>query len=152
MLHVMLDLYECNPELLADETFLWQMLDEYPDLIRMEKVSPVELRYITTSDPLDAGYSGFVIIATSHISLHVWPAYKMANMDIFSCEYFDQESVVRYAAMKFQSEDVEVHVVERATRSPRLATRQPAWRDSPATRPENFPGFKDSFGVPELPF
>ena len=152
MMHVMLDLYECNPELLADETFLWQVLDEYPDLIRMEKVSPVELRYIATSNPLDAGYSGFVIIATSHVSLHVWPAYKMVNMDIFSCEQFDEESVVRYAEMKFQSEDVEVHVVERATRSPRLATRQPVWRGIPVVRPDEFPGFKDPFGVPDIPF
>ena len=152
MLHVMLDLYECNAELLADETFLWQLLDEYPDLINMEKVSPVELRYITTSDPLDAGYSGFVIIATSHVSLHVWPAYKMVNMDIFSCEHFDQESVVRYATMKFQTEDVEVHVVERATRSPRRATRQPVWRDILVGSPDEFSGFKHSFGVPDISF
>ena len=118
----------------------------------MEKVSPIELRYIATSNPLDAGYSGFVIIATSHVSLHVWPAYKMVNMDIFSCEHFDQESVVRYATMKFQTEDVEVHVVERATRSPRPATRQPVWRDILVGRPDEFPGFKDSFGVPDIPF
>lgn len=152
MLHVMLDLYGCNPELLADETFLWQVLDEYPDLIRMEKASPIELRYIATSNPLDAGYSGFVIIATSHVSLHAWPAYKMINMDIFSCEHFDQESVVRYATMKFQSEDVEVHAVERATRSPRLVTRQPIWRDIPVAWPDEFPGCKDPFGVPDILF
>jgi S-adenosylmethionine decarboxylase len=152
MLHVMLDLYECNPELLADETFLCQVLDEYPDLIGMEKVSPIELRYIATSNPLDAGYSGFVIIATSHVSLHVWPAYKMANMDIFSCEHFDQESVVRFATMKFQSEDVEVNVVERATRSPRPTTRQPVWRGNPVARPDEFPRFKDPFGAPDIPF
>src|SRR5438105_7106558 len=119
MLHVMLDLYGCHADLLSNEAFLRRVLDDYPTRIAMEKVSPIELRYIVTSNPLDAGYSGFVIIATSHVSLHVWPAYKMVNMDIFSCEHFDQESVVRYATMKFQTEDVEVHVVERATRSPR---------------------------------
>jgi len=135
MLHVMLDLYGCNPELLADEIFLWQVLDEYPDLIGMQKVSPIELRYIVTSNPLDAGYSGFVIIATSHVSLHVWPAYKMVNMDIFSCEHFDQESVVRFATMKFQSEDVEVHVVERATRSPRVALPLRRSSNDPACLP-----------------
>ena len=152
MLHVMLDLYGCNPELLADEIFLWQVLDEYPDLVRMEKVSPVELRYITTSDPLDAGYSGFVIIATSHVSLHAWPAYKMINMDIFSCEHFDQESVVRYATMKFQTADVEVHVVERATRSPRLATRQLPRRNIPVAGPDELPGWNDPLGVPDILF
>ena len=152
MLHVMLDLYGCNPELLADEIFLWQVLDEYPDLIGMQKVSPIELRYIVTSNPLDAGYSGFVIIATSHVSLHAWPAYKMINMDIFSCEHFDQESVVRYATTKFQTEDVEVHVVERAKRSPRLATRQLVRRDIPVAWLDEFPGCKDPFGVPDILF
>jgi len=152
MLHVMLDLYGCNPELLADETFLWQVLDEYPDLVRMEKVSPVELRYITTSDPLDAGYSGFVIIATSHVSLHAWPAYKMINIDIFSCEHFDRESVVRYATMKFQAADVEVHAVERATRSPRLATRQLLPRNIPVAWPGEFPGCDDACGVRDILF
>ena len=36
MLHVMLDLYGCPPELLADEAFLRQVLDNYPARIAME--------------------------------------------------------------------------------------------------------------------
>ena len=121
MRHIMMDLYDCNPELLADETFLRQVLEEYPDRIGMQKMGPAELRYIETSNPLDAGYSGFVIIATSHVSLHAWAPYKMINIDIFSCEEFDKEDVLRFATTKFQTEDVEVHMVERAQRSPRLS-------------------------------
>src|SRR5438105_8593820 len=124
MLHVMLDLYGCHPDLLADEAFLRQVLDNYPARIAMEKVSPVELRYIETSNPLDAGYSGFVIIATSHVSLHAWPPYGMVNIDIFSCEEFDVDDVLWFATTRFQTKDVEVHAVERATRSPRVSTRQ----------------------------
>src|SRR5713226_150713 len=123
MLHMMMDLYNCNPELLADETHLRQVLEEYPGRIGMKKMGPVELRYIATSNPSDAGHSGFVIIATSHVSLHAWPPYKMINIDVFSCEEFDTEEVVRFATTKFQAEDVEVHVVERAKRSPRLSER-----------------------------
>jgi len=124
MLHMMLDLYSCPRDLLADEVFLRRVLDEYPARIAMEKVSPVELRYIETSNPLDAGYSGFVIIATSHVSLHAWPPYGMVNIDIFSCEYFDTDDVVAFATAAFQTTDVEVHVVRRATRSPRVPMRQ----------------------------
>ena len=120
MLHVMIDLYGCNPALLANEAFLHQVLDEYPERIGMDKVSPVVLRDIKTSNPLDDGFSGFVIIATSHVSLHAWPPYRMINIDIFSCEDFEQEEVVRYAAEQFQAQDIEVHAVERATRSPRV--------------------------------
>ena len=123
MLHVMLDLYGCNAELLADEALLRQVLDEYPARISMVKVSPVELRHIKTNNPLDAGFSGFVIIATSHISLHAWPPYGMVNIDIFSCEDFDVQETVTYARMMFQTDDVEVQTVERALRSPRMSTK-----------------------------
>ncbi len=88
MQHVMIDLYGCNSALLASETLLRRVLDEYPDRIGMEKVSPVFLRDIKTSNPLDDGMSGFVIIATSHVSLHAWPCYGMVNIDVFSCEEF----------------------------------------------------------------
>ena len=123
MIHVMLDLYGCKPELLANEALLRQVLDEYPTRIDMEKVSPVELRDIKTSNPLDDGFSGFVIIATSHVSLHAWPPYGMVNIDIFSCEDFGVKDTIAFAQLMFQTKDIEVHVVERALRSPRMSTK-----------------------------
>jgi S-adenosylmethionine decarboxylase len=123
MIHVMLDLYGCNPHLLANEALLRQVLDQYPTRIGMEKVSPVELRDIKTSNPLDDGFSGFVIIATSHVSLHAWPPYGMVNIDIFSCEDFDVNDTIAFAQQMFQTNDVEARVVERALRSPRLLTK-----------------------------
>src|SRR5450759_2394045 len=106
--HVMIDLYGCNPEVLANEALLYQVLDQYPDRIGMEKVSPVFLKDIKTSSPLDDGLSGFVIIATSHVSLHAWPCYGMVNIDVFSCEEFSPEEVVRFASHMFQARDVAV--------------------------------------------
>ena len=122
MLHVMIDLYGCSPTLLANEALLRQVLDQYPDRIGMEKVSPVYLKDIKTSNPLDDGMSGFVIIATSHVSLHAWPCYGMVNIDVFSCEEFSPEAVARFAQHMFQAKDIELNVVERATRSPRRST------------------------------
>lgn len=119
MRHVMLDLYGCDPGLLADEAHLRRVLDEYPARIGMEKVSSVELRYIRTSNPMDDGYSGFVIIATSHVSLHAWPPYGMINIDIFSCNEFDETEVIVFARAMFAPKDVEVQSVLRAIRSPR---------------------------------
>jgi len=124
MQHVMLDLYGCSPSLLENEAFLWDVLDRYPAHIGMQKVGPVELRYIETNNPLDDGFSGFVIIATSHVSLHAWAPYRMVNMDIFSCEDFDVAEVVAFARKLFQTDDVEMHVVERANRSPRISTKR----------------------------
>ncbi len=119
MRHVMLDLYGCDPVLLADEAHLRRVLDEYPARIGMQKASPVSLRYIRTSNPLDDGYSGFVIIATSHVSLHAWPPYGMVNLDIFSCNEFDEEEVIAFARVMFAPGDIEVQSLLRAKRSPR---------------------------------
>jgi S-adenosylmethionine decarboxylase len=120
MKHLLLDLYGCDPTLLADEEFLRRFLDEVPDRIEMQKVSPISLYYIdAVTNPDDAGQSGFVIIATSHASLHAWPPYRMVNIDVFSCEDFDENAVVAFACEAFGAQDREVKTVIRATRSPR---------------------------------
>src|ERR1700686_2425074 len=111
MRHVMLDLYGCDARLLADEAHLRRVLDEYPARIGMEKVSPVELRYIKTTNPLDDGYSGFVIIATSHVSLHAWPPNGMVNKVVFSFNEFDGADVVTFARAIFNPADIEVQNV-----------------------------------------
>src|SRR6516165_8387739 len=130
MQHVMLDLYGCNPGLLEDETFLRDVLDCYPMHIGMQKVGPVELRYIKTNNPLDDGYSGFVIIATSHVSLHSWAAYRMVNLDIFPREEFDIEDALAVARRMFQPSDLEVHVIQQALRPPRVSPREQTRADS----------------------
>lgn len=123
MKHIMLDLYGCSPERLADESLLRRVLEDLPNQVNMTKVGPAELRYIKTSSPLDDGYSGFTIIATSHCSLHAWAPYGMVNIDVFSCEPFSTEVVTAFVREQFQTSDVEIHEVERATRSPRVSFR-----------------------------
>lgn len=120
MQHVMLDLYGCDTNLLADEEYIQKVLEDYPSVIHMERIF-TKLSFISTSDPLDSGLSGFSIIATSHISLHAWPPYGMVNLDIFSCEDFRVEDAVDYAKTMFHPSDLELQVIERATRSPRLS-------------------------------
>jgi len=70
LVHLMLELYGCSREVLTDESLIRRLLDKYPGYVGMEKVSPVHLYDIETSNPLDAGISGFVVIAQSHISVH----------------------------------------------------------------------------------
>lgn len=117
LVHLMLELYGCKREVLTNEPLLRRVLDEYPGRVEMEKVSPVHLYDIETSNPLDAGMSGFVVIAQSHISMHAWPEYGEVDIDICSCKHFSQEDAIAYAKEMFQTDDVEAHFVVRATRS-----------------------------------
>ena len=125
LVHLMLELYSCDRELLSNEPLVRRVLDEYPARVGMEKMSPVYLSQIETSNPLDAGLSGFVIIAQSHISLHAWPEYGEVDIDICSCKDFSQEDAIAFAKEMFRTDDVESHFVVRATRSLRPETSDP---------------------------
>ena len=125
LVHLMLELYNCDRELLSNEPLIRRVLDEYPGKVDMEKVSPVHLYQIDTSNPLDAGLSGFVVIAQSHVSLHAWPEYGEVDIDICSCKEFSQEDAIAFAKEMFQSDDIETHFVIRANRSLRPETPDP---------------------------
>jgi S-adenosylmethionine decarboxylase len=125
LVHLMLELYNIDRETLSNEPLIRSVLDRYPGRVGMEKVSPVHLYDIETSNPLDAGLSGFVVIAQSHISLHAWPEYGEVDIDICSCKEFSQEDAVAFAREIFRSDDVEAHFVVRATRSLRPAEPDP---------------------------
>jgi len=125
LVHLMLELYGCDRQLLSNEPLVRRVLDEYPEHVEMEKVSPVHLYQIETSNPLDAGLSGFVVIAQSHISLHAWPEYGEVDIDIRSCKEFSQEAAIAFAKTMFQTDDVEAHFVVRGTRSLRPETPDP---------------------------
>ena len=117
LVHLMLELYGCDRHILSNESLVKSVLEEYPGCVEMEKVSPVHLYQIETSNPLDAGLSGFVVIAQSHISLHAWPEYGEVDIDICSCKEFSQEDAIAFAKQMFQTDDVEAHFVVRGTRS-----------------------------------
>lgn len=125
LVHLMLELYHCDCETLSNAPLLRRVLDEYPGRVDMEKVSPVHLYDIETSNPLDAGLSGFVVIAQSHISLHAWPEYGEVDIDICSCKEFSQEDAIAFAKEVFKTDDVEAHFVVRGNRSLRPDTPDP---------------------------
>lgn len=126
LVHLMMELYYCDRQLLSNEPLIRRVLDEFPARVEMEKVSPVHLYDIETSNPLDAGLSGFVVIAQSHISLHAWPEYGEVDIDICSCKEFSQEDAIAFAKEMFQTDDIEVHFVVRGNRSLRPDTPDPA--------------------------
>src|SRR5258707_2738385 len=125
LVHLMLELYGCDRELLSNEPLVRRVLDEYPARVDMERVSPVHLYQIETSNPLDAGLSGFVVIAQSHISVHAWPEYGEVDIDICSCKEFSQEDAIAFAKEMFQTDDLEAHFVVRGMRSLRPETPDP---------------------------
>lgn len=118
MQHLLLDLLECDARKLADADGLRGFLNELPVHLGMQKAGPPSLYFIdAVSNADDAGHSG-LILASNHVSLHAWPPYRMINIDIFSRSAFDEAEALAFARAAFDPGDIEVHSVQRATRSP----------------------------------
>ena len=78
--HLILELKDCRRELLTDLDFLRSTLLS----AAVEAGTTVMGDSFHYFDPYD-GVSGVVIIAESHLSIHTWPEYDYAAVDIFTC-------------------------------------------------------------------
>ena len=95
-MHLIIDGYSSNPDILQDEVFLRQMLDSVPSMIGMTKISePFVFKYIGDK-PEQWGISGFVFIAESHISFHTFVERSYINIDTFSCRDFDIDHAIKH--------------------------------------------------------
>jgi len=100
-MHLIIDGFGKNKDVLQDENFIYDLLFAYPDKIGMTKISdPIVFRY-SGSKPEDWGISGLVFIAESHISLHTFVERKFINIDVFSCKDFNAERIMGDMRDKF---------------------------------------------------
>ena len=77
--HLLLELKDCNKEVLDDLDFLKICLNEAA--IQCGATVVGESFYHFSPH----GVSGVVNIAESHISIHTWPEYRYAAVDVFTC-------------------------------------------------------------------
>lgn len=77
--HVLVELIDCNHELLDDVEFLRKALS---DVARQIGATVIKDSFYQFTPQ---GVSGVVIIAESHISIHTWPEHNFAAIDIFTC-------------------------------------------------------------------
>ena len=112
-MHLIIDGYGSNSEILRSEEFIYQLLDQYPAEIGMTKISsPYVVRY-EGGDPEDWGISGFVLIAESHISIHTFVERCYVNIDVFSCRDFNTSQVIRDLSNRLQLNELSVHLLNR---------------------------------------
>ena len=77
--HLLLDLKECNPELLNDLHFIKQAMMGAADEARATIVGESFHKF----HPV--GVTGVLSIAESHLLIHTWPEHGYAAVDIFTC-------------------------------------------------------------------
>ncbi len=116
--HLMLDGYGCDPEVLQDINLIYNFLDEYPQEMEMTKIMPPYVFRYNGVVPEDWGISGFVLIAESHISIHTFPEKRYLSLDMFSCKPFDTDKAVAAVKERFRIQKCEIHVLDRGQEFP----------------------------------
>ena len=65
------------------------------------------------------GWTGFVIVAESHIAIHTFPKRGFISADIYTCKNgMDKQTIINYFKATFKLSDIETHFIKRGTRYP----------------------------------
>lgn len=79
------------------------------------------------------GVSGMIILAESHISIHTWPEYHFAAMDIFMCGEAKPERCLPVIKQWFQPKDMVVNDITRGGSVNKLGGFEPLLNKQPKT-------------------
>ena len=112
-MHVIIDGYGGDPNKLSDENAVRVVLDQYPDMMGMTKITQPKVLEYRGAKPEDWGVSGYVMIAESHISMHTFPERRLVWADIFSCKDFDPAPVLQDFKRRFGLQEMDVRTLER---------------------------------------
>lgn len=83
-LHIVADFYNVNADLLTKVDEIKQILEEGVKLTNLTMLDS----YFHQFKP--HGVTGIIVLAESHISIHTWPEYNYAALDIFVCSNFEK--------------------------------------------------------------
>jgi S-adenosylmethionine decarboxylase len=116
--HLTIDGYKGNREKLNNFELVYNLLNQLPDEIDIQKLMPP---YVVIAPPVtekdQGGISGFIIIAESHISIHTFPEKRFVSIDVYTCRNnLDVEKVKTYLKEIFLLEELEVNIIERGTK------------------------------------
>ncbi|MEC9309174.1 MAG: S-adenosylmethionine decarboxylase [Chloroflexota bacterium] len=112
-MHLIIDGYGGNVSKMWDVELVRKFLTDYPDNLGMTRITEPNVVEYNGPEHDDAGVSGFVIIAESHISIHTFPRRDYVNIDIFSCKTFDSEKALDDAKQLFDLSDSKTWIIDR---------------------------------------
>ncbi len=118
--HITIDGYGGNPDLLNNKDLVLKALTELPEKLGMHKLCEPQVFFAEGNNDKDpGGWSGFVVILESHISIHTFPGRKFVSADVYTCKNgMDTKLIVEYFTKTFELNDVEEHLIQRGTRYP----------------------------------
>ena len=106
--HLLVELKDCNPEILKS---LDKVRNAMVSAAKKAKATIIDVSFHEFSP---FGISGMVVIAESHLSIHTWPEYGYAAVDIFTCgDIIKPEVAAQFLIEKFRCKNPSVVEMKR---------------------------------------
>ena len=111
----MLDGYGGDFKKLNDKKLILDCLKKLPPKLGMRILAaPIIYQAPANGKKDPGGWSGFIVIAESHISIHTFPAKGFVSIDVYTCRNgLDKRFIVKYFVDKFKLKETEINFVER---------------------------------------
>ena len=107
-LHLLLELKECNPQLLDNLDYVRNALFGAAEGVGAHVIGESFHQFTPQ------GVTGILSIAESHISIHTWPEFNYAAADIFTCgSSFQPRDAAQVLIDQFESKSPEITEVRR---------------------------------------
>ena len=113
--HLTIDGYGGSEEKLNDQELVLKCLNELPELLSMHKLAKPEIYFAKGNDSKDpGGWSGFVVIEESLISILTFPAKGFLSADVYTCHNdMDTKFILKYFQENFELKDIETNFIKR---------------------------------------
>lgn len=106
--------------MLNNRDVVFECLDTLPGLLGMLKMDEPKIYHSDGNDTKDpGGWTGVVVIAESHISVHTFAKRGFVSVDVYTCKNgMDNDFIIKFFTEKFKLKDVETHFIKRGARYP----------------------------------
>jgi len=105
--HWLIEGYHCDAKLLSDPVAMEIILQQTAEIMGATIVTSIFHHF----SPL--GVSGVVVIQESHLTIHTWPEYGYAAVDIFTCGEIDMQAGVAHLQKALAASELKIVKMKR---------------------------------------
>lgn len=118
--HITIDGYGGDRELLDNGEGVKNLISNLVSKLGMHGlIEPVVVNAPDNGIKDPGGWSGFIIIAESHIAIHTFPKRGFVSADVYTCQNgLDTQTVIDVFTTEFKLQDVETNFIKRGMKYP----------------------------------
>jgi len=110
---LVMDLYDCDLEVLRSRKKLQEYVDKLCKLIKMKKFGKTLIPYFGDKAAFTKGYSLVQLIETSSITGHFSELWRTAYINVFSCKDYDDVLAKKFTQEFFKAKKIKARLLTR---------------------------------------